>query len=179
MEKKPRSSCTWTWWRTQQAEKAALLPVPTAGGSASLMGRAGLGIATTRLHHATTTAAETTTTTTTTMTGMGATSPEGAAGALDCSEASRAHPRSRSGSGRSRAVSTIATATMEWVGVDTRLTQQASRSSRRHVDGAVSVIHVDYRGVLLCAPNHADTVHAGMKLQRVGRRQAVTQLQLN
>jgi hypothetical protein len=142
------------------------------------MERAGLGTATTRLHHATTTTvAETTTTTTMTTTDMGATSPEGAAGALDCSGASRVHPRS--GSGRHRAVSTIATMATERVGVDTRLTQQASRSSRRHVDGAVSIIHVDYRGVLLRAQNHADMVHVGMKLQHVGHRQAVTQLQLN
>lgn len=64
-------------------------------------------------------------------------------------------------------MSTIATAAMERVGVDTRLTQQASRSSRQHVDGAVSVIHVDYRGVLLHAPNHAGTVHAvGTMLRR-------------
>jgi hypothetical protein len=76
-------------------------------------------------------------------------------------------------------VSTIVSVAMERVGVDTRLTQQASRSSRRHVDGAVSVIHVNYRGVLLRAQNHAGTVHAGMKLQHVGRQQAVTQLQLN
>jgi hypothetical protein len=52
-------------------------------------------------------------------------------------------------------------------------------SSRRHVYGAVSVIHVDYWVVLLRAQNHAGTVHARMKLQCVGHLQAPTQLQLN